>query len=445
MYIKFIGSILWIFCGVLTPAALGQQSDKVQLGESENTLMTLGEIDGETTANLSLVTIRLDHTPSWKTLGPIQNHGSFLQIVLPGTIVPEPGKFYDGGNIYLPKIGAFQISPSDAAIRLFTSPSTDASTLLKAVKAETLGSRIVVTIDPALLPKGVKGTESSDAIGPPHVAQDLTADDVIAKTTVRTDIPSPAETMKSPSALSPSPLRSHLTQLATGGAFLAALILIAIGLKPYLRKRQSLLQKSDQSLAIKTLASLPLAARQKVSVIQVGNERILLGLTPDAITFLTVLESTGAGAVTARDAGVPMAQLPSSQTRKLESLQTKERDRSIPRETKDFSDLMHGEGPTVGLKEAPRLKKMTGNDEVTLGENQLRSKGLDLPTKTRNDSAASLPQRGGRINISVGDEGIKKVTRTQPSPTKKTQPPAQEAIDDVTRLIREKLKNLKSI
>ena len=104
MYIKFIGSIIWTFLGAMTASALGQPVDKVPLAESENTLITLGEIDGESTSNLSLVTIRLDQTPSWKTLGPIQNHGSFLQIVLPGTIVPEPGKFYDGGNSYLPKI-----------------------------------------------------------------------------------------------------------------------------------------------------------------------------------------------------------------------------------------------------------------------------------------------------------------------------------------------------
>ena len=57
---------------------------------------------------------------------------------------------------------------------------------------------------------------------------------------------------------------------------------------------------------MKTMATLPLAARQKVSLIQVGDERILIGVTPEAVTFLTTI-GAAAGSSNGRQRATPPA------------------------------------------------------------------------------------------------------------------------------------------
>ena len=446
MYFMLIKALLPI--GLLASANVPQSAkiSQAQSPSSDSTLLTLGEIDGESTSDLSMITIRLDQAPSWQNASPLQNHGSFFQLTLPSTIVPEPGKFYDGGNRFFPKIGAFQVSPSDAAIRLFGAPEYDLSDLGKAIKTEILGSRIVITIDHNLAPRPADREKKED-IGPPNLTDKLTAEQVIAKTKVREDIPAPADIVKSTLTGTPSSSRNYLTKLATGGAFLTVLILVSIGLRTVLRKRGEALQKLDPGIALKTLATMPLAPRQKVSVIQVGHEKILLGVTADSITFLTTLSAQDQNRTSAPKLTPTAApQLPHSvsSTDQLSAPVRRKNNPSTP--TRGFSDIVHDADQTLSLKSAPRLKQIPGNDEETLRNSVSpeRSPKIDLPSQKSQDSMPTT--KGHRINIGVGEEGIKQMPRTrEPKKAAIASTPNQETIDDVTRLIREKLKNLKTI
>lgn len=422
--------------------------DKVQVDEptSTTTLLTLGEIDSETGNDLSVITIRLDQTPEWKALGPIQNHGAFFQIILPGTIVPEPGKFYDLGKPYLAKIGVFQVSPSDAAIRLFSSPEYNSSELIKAIKTELLGTRILITFDHRSIESSKTTEQVPTEYGPPHITKKLSAEDVIAKTKVRDDLPAPAEMVRLTNPHSSSSVRGYLSKFAIVGAFLTSLILISIGIRSSLRKKTDALKNLDGAVTLKTLASMALAPRQKISVIQVGNEKILLGLTPDSITFLTSLSQDQNKNLTARALHQSLPHLPVDPAPKQKNQRISNQRPKALNGSVGFSEIIGDMGDSPSQKELPRLKKLAGNDEATLRtrQDQLPAPKLDMttPKGLREKSRTT----GNQINIAVGEDGIKEMPRRKPVTTSKNSAsPPQETIDDVTRLIREKLKNFKSI
>jgi hypothetical protein len=164
----------------------------------------------------------------------------------------------------------------------------------------------------------------------------------------------------------------------------------------------------------------------------VGDEKILLGVTPDAISFLTVLNQTR------RDSALPgfSVEKPkpiADQTTKNQSLASARiREPAVLNQSSDTFEDVLSDDKTISLKETPRLKKIAGNDEETL-------KGSKKPPVTDRPTAGAA--RGQRINIGVDDAGARPMGRSRPRAAE----PSPEAIEDVTRLIREKLKNLKSI
>ncbi len=445
MHLAFIKAILPIW---FLAIAYGKP-DKGLTHEAlaSTTLLTLGEIDIETENNLSIVTIRLDQSPEWKTLGPIQNHGAFFQLTLPGTIVPEPGKFYDLGKPYLAKVGVFQISPSDAAIRLFTASEYNSTEIFKGLKTEILGSRILITFDhQAIGPANAKG-QNQHEIGPPYITNKPSADEVIAKTKVREDLPAPADMVKLTYVSSAPSTRSYLSKLAIVGAFLTSLILISIGIRTTLRRKTSALKNMDTGVTLKTLASMALAPRQKVSVIQVGNEKILLGLTPDSITFLTSLSQDQSRPVPARSTHHSAPQLPSDPVVfKTEGEKFPNQKPTGLSRTGGFSALVRDDKETLKQIESPRLKKIPGNDEATLRTRKVQSDVSKIDLTAPKPFGQKMAPRGNQINISIGEDGVKDVSRRNGLTTQSNQgSPPQETIDDVTRLIREKLKNFKTI
>lgn len=397
-------------------------------------LVQIGEIDGEADAKMSIVNVRLDHSPGWEAPFQFQDHGSFLQLNLPGAIVPEPGKFYDGSNPYLPKVAVFQVTPSEAGIRFFA--SKNAAKIKEALSAELLGNRIMITIDhlklEALLAQAPAPIE---LVGPPsELAQsNPTAESVIAQTEVSTDIPAPAALFKGDAKTKAAAeaklasggidLRGKLISVSIFSAAMLGLLGLTWLLRPYLRKKAAAKGLvSEPAFGMKTLASLPLAARQKISLIQVGDEKILLGVTPDNVTFLTAIGKS-------QPAQAPQAfAAPQSFTRMLET-----------------------RAESLEMRQAPVLKKLPGNDPETLGAPK-----AETPTKApvQEPVKASEPKaklQGGRINLSVGEDGVKQVPTgkrskdSAKSPASEDSGDGQKAIDDVTRMIREKLKTLRTI
>ena len=453
-------------------------------------LVTLGLIDGENDDKMPSITLRLDHAPEWDTLGELQDHGSFLQLILPGTLVPEPGKFFEGVKPFLPKIAVFQLTPSDAGIRFFV--STDAAKVKEFTHAEILGNRIVLTLDQAKLKEALAQADmGTELVGPPAPGA-MSAEQVIARTEVHRDDAVPSDLVKKDKAsrltsgndldLRDKLLRATLFSIAMlvflGGSWLA---------KPYLRKRRALAaavaggELPSEPLSIKTLASLSVAARQKVSLIQVGGERFLIGVTPEHVSFLTTIGQTP-GVPTMAQAAQPL-RLPSKSTGAPRDLSAAAA--SLSGGQVNFNqalDEADDSGATLTLKQSSQAPpRPTRRDNApssrTSGypQNAERRESGERPSprgQAPSPEGGQLRQKrqtGSRINIGVSEDGVQDFGPSEPRRRAATQDDdltpsrsqvsntgasnksraadgdGQKAIDDVTRLIREKLKNLRTI
>ena len=424
-------------CGLaasLTLSTAAQAVDKKIETAAPNSL-TLGHIDGEVDGNLTTMTIRLDKEPTWTKLSEIQDHGSFLQIILPGTLVPEPGKFFDGGNTIIPKIAAFQLTPSDAGIRLFV--NKNAAKVKQAMMAETLGSRIILTIDNALLNGLMSESElRTEIVGPP-APRELTAEQVIAKTEVRHDEPAPSERLKAElkskvvASAGPSfDFREKLTQVALFSAGMLILLLVSRFFKPFLRRRVEGAGEfnPEPPLTIKTLASLNLASRQKVSLLQIGGEKILIGITPENVSFLTT---------------IGVSQNTGPNTKAIGVMPTRAAQAAITGATQDFSTVLENSEDTIAMQPTPQPRRPAAKPPV------VKSPAAEIPNTSLRTSLKPKAPTANRINIAIDEDGIKNVATHRPTiktPVSTNDNPAgQAAIDDVTRMIREKLKTLRSI
>ena len=422
-------------------------------------LATVGLIDGETDGHLSVVTVRFDKEPTAGELPHLAEHGSFLQLDLPNTIVPEPGKFYDGNNPYLTKIAVYQLTPTDAGIRFFV--SRDAAKVKQATTAEMLGNRLVLTVDNTRLESLLAEPASPSTLVGPPAPQTPSAEAVIARTAVRHDGPPPSELLKKDSKKSAIvgsgviDMRGKLIQVTAFTAFMLLLLVGSWSLKPYLRKRR--LARGDGEaapLCMRTLATLPLASRQKVSLIQVGDEKILIGVTPDSVTFLTAIGRSEHQNAAVRPAPQPAA-IPAPHAAPAQ----------LPGA---FSRMLEARTNTVDMHPAPVLKNLEGNDEASLNEApRRRPQPIRPPAREKASTRHQIresdeqpkvaPERRGvaqRINIAVGEDGVRNLRPGRESaPRRQPEAPANErtnegghtAVDDVTRLIREKLKTLRTI
>jgi flagellar biogenesis protein FliO len=392
----------------------------------------LGLIDGESDNKLSVVNVRFNKQPEWTKVSDFEDHGTFIQAVLPDVMVPEPGKFYEGNSPYIKKIAAFQVSAKDAGIRFFL--SQPAKHVKQALKAEILGKRVVVTLDHAKLK--------------PLIAKKVTvvseAQDIVATTTVDRSIPSPAEKMSADpdtgkiGAAAPN----FRAQLINAAIFCGALLLFLLGvilIRPYLRRKRA--GGEHAVIDMKTLATLPLAAKQRLSLIEVAGEKILLGVTPENISFITTIDTGSKVALSQASTQSPQAFAGMLQ-------ESPNVDPASPKRA----------APKTHPRQEPVLeptRKMAPKRPPVAHKTNLDQRAIQSPmpsTKPRMGAAATPQNPRKRINIGVGEEGVTnfqaetKRTNKESARTKIQRGGENaQAIEDVTRLIRDKLKTLKSL
>lgn len=405
-------------------------------------LATLGLIDAESDESTTTVTVRLEEKPSWTKPRDLQDHGTFLQLVLPSVIVPEPGKFFEGSGPHVKKIAVFQLTPSDAGVRIFVEGS--AAKVKAATTLELLDKRIVLSMSHADIPAPdapLAFVGPPAPVGPPvpEAGKDgSSADAIIAKTVVRHD-PKPSDLIKKDkgglkldqAAAGGFDLRGKLIQVAMFLGGMIVLMVLALAVKPYLRHRRAKIAGfEEQPLTMKTLATLPLAARQKVSVIQVGDEKILIGVTPENVTFLTTIGKSQ-----------PQQQFVSA---------------PLPARVPPTFSKMLADGATQGEVELRPRAQIPASKPAPAPAPKVQAQ---LPEETRpapkRPRAEGASGKGSKINIAVGDDGVQDLGRPTPPPPARKVPVAkpaapapageQAAIDDVTKMIREKLRSLRSI
>lgn len=416
------------------------------------TPLTLGDVDGETFDQMTVINIRFNEKLSWTQPPVIEDHGMFLQITLPDTLVNEPGKFFNGAVPHLPKIAIIQSTYKDAAVRIFT--NRPASAVRQASTTEILGNRLIMTLDhkklEALLGDSASNTNNTaDTIfvGPPEPTTKtaVSAESVIASTTPRSDLVAPSLILKKEgtSGISGSglniDLRGKLTKVAIFSGILFLLLIASWLAKPYLRRKKTSEKGGlPAPLAFETIATMALNPRQKLMVVQIGNDRVLLGVGADSINFLTNLTTNEQ---TEKPFAAPSAKMIS------------------PMGSRNFEESL-ADNPPFEMFERPVLKNIEGNDPASLAapavqtDRRRREPLVQEPIRNKSKIADRLPSEdiirerqatapGSRLNIRIDDNGASRVA-VKSSP-KKVPEPKKQAIDDITSIIREKLNSLRAI
>lgn len=401
---------------------------------AEKKPLSLGKVETEVENDLTIITARLSRQPSWKEL-QIEDHGTFLQIKLPVTTIPNSGDFIDGNGPFLKKIATFQVGNEDGALRLFI--NQDAAKAKLATTAELLGERVIVTIDhkklEQLIQPAAKEKPATPVADNSVAAAAPAAATVVAKTDAKADAvaavaPAAAasateaqavETTKDPILAKSTTSEAAAEALPTGDdkldlkgklmtatAFCGAMLLMLIGAQVWKKQRRKNGKTFKGAPAMepapmKILSNLSVSSRQKLALVQVGGQQILLGISQDNITFLTNVDG-GRRPNQSFDSHLLNAN-PNAEV-KLKSAEAISR--PVQRRP--------AEAATAAARpQAPRTKAI----------------GPDQP-KT---------QSASRVNYAVGDEGIADM---RSKGVKNDQGEPDQAYDDITKLIRDRLRNL---
>lgn len=396
----------------------------------ERDLYTLGKVDIETFDKNSIVNIRFDRILKLEKLD-ISDHKTFIQISLPDTIITESGNFMSSDSPYISKIASFQVTATDGAIRLFV--NEDASLINKSIITDVLGNRIILTLDYSVLEKeGVFLHKRKKLIsGTPSVKE------IVKRTKVRNDITDPVELINKESekpadsipvyGKDDSGLKEKLTIVSIfSGVMLFGLLLIYYLRGKGLRRTKE--GESGNQLAIKTISSCNLAPKQKLTLVQVGSDQILLGVSPDGINYLTTV-----GQMAQNQPAEPRRVVPQG----YGSIEGATQQR-LKVEKRKVPEIPESTGKTHKLGSTGRASSPRPTSRQTSGSSRQLNRPERGVNRTRvTQSGAGYPQGYEKQNV----PGRKNLDSLE---TKKGNRDLASArsIDDVTKMIRSKLRNL---
>ncbi len=400
-------------------------------------------IEGESDKALSIVTVALAGKPDWASPS-VEDHGTFVQILLPSTIVPSPGTFLDANSPYITKIAAFQVpnattgQPTDAAVRLFV--NRDAAAVKQALVSEILTDRVVVTLDHKKLDAALA---SAGQIANPSASDSkietgnapTPAELVRIESDQKIDSAPPLESSWSTVGVKVPDLSNKLAIVSGFSLFMLALLGIVykwrrlnpfsqraresagnpIRFKNIIKHRVPESEDGDDfardtvKMTMKTISSMAVGPRQKLTLVQVGNETVLLSISPTGVQFLTNV-SNGANRIPSYD----MTQVQGSrQIERLPEAKSKSFEERI-----DHDDLEEAF--------AAATQDLTDVQKPVPAKSPLRVSARQGATVTK------------KVRVAVTDQGITNLETSETSPSQAATKPS----DDITRLIREKLRNL---
>jgi flagellar biogenesis protein FliO len=391
-------------CGVILLAAItstitcfGSEKksplDQPQSPLSETSIHPhITKISSESGDSISLITIETDGPNLPNSQLPVEVLGSYLQVNLGDIQYDKKDFFMDIQSPYLTKMAVYRNGSGNLIARIFS--SHPAELVEKALEVKSVANRILATLDHQILKKALSDTKSSpSATLTSSTEENAEKEPLLAERLQNKPV--------SGSTLAPSAVFS-LEKLAIISAFLICLMLASVALKPLVQKHKRRLAMSNQD-AMVSLGSLSLGPKQQVSLIQVGKERLLLSVGPGGISLLKDMD---APKITfAPNPPSVQAKSPVAAPKKIQSA-------AVPRIT----------GGSDSKRENPSLTSQ-------------------IPART---AAEKLSEESPAVRATISNRSNERMTsensRTASDPKTARRPP--ETIEDITNLLREKLKNL---
>lgn len=387
--------------------------------KTEINYLTIGKMDGESSTSLSVVNIRLDQKPSWSDVQS-KSHGTYFQIELPNAITPNPGEFIDLPGPFFQKIVAFQITPQHSIARVFT--SENASILEKAIDIDILNNRIVISLQHSaattILATHNEKISNSKTKSPSQLQEAISEKKSLA--TSKAIIKDPIAignrdlTKKTiENQLEPRERTSFQKSLSIITYFSIGMILLLLATLTLRRifRNKKFLHSPSPTVAMQTLNHLVLAPKQKLSLVQVGNEKLLLSVSPEGISLITHLNKNDSTPAK-RKVHEPIQNINNQEMSALMMQTIKNRQAQVIK------------SPDIPPRQRPKTKATT-----PIPQQKLVAEENDKPK-------VSETKKSKAVSYMIDDDGIKSAQKKNPT---------EKAIEDVTQLIREKLKSLPKI
>ena len=260
---------------VLGKSLLGEPIKK----NKTDPLNTLGEIASDSDEQTTFITTYFSGLNKYENIN-IENHGSFFQIRLPETIVPDPGKAYQLNNLFVKTAMVYQIEPRIAAVRLFI--DKEKNNIIGKSKIDLMDDRLVFTIDHNRLSAGNQNKKEDKTVS---------VNNIIDKIEVRNDVDDPVNNGKKDNQISTEiSIQNTFTKLAY---FLgASLILFILFITNRLLKKKAIYYRDGRKEEMMTLvASKNLSPKHKLTLVEIKGQHVLLGVSPDQVNFITNIGS----------------------------------------------------------------------------------------------------------------------------------------------------------
>ena len=227
-------------------------------------------LDSDSDRKTSVITLNFNSRIQQSNL-ELKPHSTFLDLVLKNVMVPESGKFYDITSPYISKVVVVQVSDIESSIRFFVNEK--ASDIKQVTAVDHLNDKIIITVDHRLLAKMGYTNHLPKSKKP---KQDILSESNINNVGMKVDELESAN--------------SYRMVVATT----FSIVMLSFLLLFYLYKskgRKLKFNNNEGRVSMKTLAYYALGPKRNIQLLQVGGERLLLGVTPDNINFLTKLDS----------------------------------------------------------------------------------------------------------------------------------------------------------
>lgn len=434
---NFLNLIISLLCGLTFMPSVAKAAKN-----SVKKQMIVTGIESDSNVESSYLTITMSEKVSAEKIST-RDLGSFIEIEIKGAQAAKPGTFIDSEGPWFKKAAIFQVNDSTAAVRVFTD---EASAIRQVSKIDLLENRVVFSLNhkalssflnasakagPKLNPDGsltvdkkiaADQSSSTNQMAPMSNSQS-TAGDTQAVLGVSGDNTAPQGTeaqtsglpagigLSSKSALDAKEKVEALsgeglgnaskadfaTKMRNASLMIACLILLA-GAMFYLRgnlKHRRAAAQGEEVLTMKRLSTMALNAKQQLSLIEVGGEKLLLAVSNDQVSLITHINKSDDRIRLSESRRDP--ELPASQRKAL---------------------------PPVNSGTIPPLGPL---GKTIFDKNASEKNSFDKALE--GDQGPVRPSsKGSKINLQVDDAGVKK------NP--------EDAIKDVTSIIRQKMKDL---
>lgn len=193
-------------------------------------------------------------------------------------------------------------------------------------------------------------------------------------------------------------------------------------------------KKTDANIKIKTLAVSSLSPKQKVTLVEVCGERILLGVTPSSVSFITKLATDNSLTLSSYN---PALESRSYQPGLLGSQNTTNNTNNLGLNENYKIKKVQNPSSSFGAKVFSSKKSTRTESFSDDSSNYDQETGDILQSGTKTNSSSSLRTVSGGTSVDLKKEDSMNSSNDNSTSSK--------SIDNVTRLIREKLKNLPSM